>query len=273
MRRFLLVLLFAAIAAPAAVAAPLTVHAHFDDATVQFGEVVHARVTVVVDGSAVRAGSVRVTEDVAPLTVLTEQQGSRAGDVYEFSRTAACLTAQCVADTGIATPKLSPVVVTATLRDGRAIRASATWPALQVRGRVVAADLARARPPFRASVAPPPATYALAPRTLTWLLVAIAILLAAVSAVLAAASVRGLRRRTAARAPTADELERALRLAREAEARPAPDRRRAAGLLARLLRERGARLADTANELAWAQPQPEPEALETLVGDVERTAT
>jgi hypothetical protein len=76
--------------------------------------------------------------------------------------------------------------------------------------------------------------------------------------------------RTRGRAAPADELERALRLAREAELRPPPDRRRAAGLLARLLGERNAALAGSASDLAWREPQPEPGALESLVGDVER---
>jgi hypothetical protein len=41
-------------------------------------------------------------------------------------------------------------------------------------------------------------------------------------------------------------------------------------LLARLLGERDVPLAGDASELAWAEPQPEPEALESLVGEVER---
>jgi hypothetical protein len=44
-------------------------------------------------------------------------------------------------------------------------------------------------------------------------------------------------------------------------------------LLARLLAGRDARLADAARELAWAKPQPEPAALEELVGDVEQRSS
>ena len=67
-----------------------------------------------------------------------------------------------------------------------------------------------------------------------------------------------------------DELARALRLAREAEGRPAPDKRRALGLLARLL---GKPLATEASDLAWRRPPPERESLHALVSEVEREVT
>ncbi|MGZ4389910.1 MAG: hypothetical protein ACXVZL_11070, partial [Gaiellaceae bacterium] len=63
-----------------------------------------------------------------------------------------------------------------------------------------------------------------------------------------------------------------LRLAREAESRPPPDRRRALGLLARLLGSRDGRLATAASELAWAKPQPEREAMSGLVAEIEHEA-
>jgi hypothetical protein len=72
------------------------------------------------------------------------------------------------------------------------------------------------------------------------------------------------------RPASVDELGRALRLAREAERRPEQDRRRALGLLARLLEARDRRLAGTASDLAWSKPTPERDALTTLVRDVER---
>ncbi|MDX6527465.1 MAG: hypothetical protein QOI43_2976, partial [Gaiellales bacterium] len=57
---------------------------------------------------------------------------------------------------------------------------------------------------------------------------------------------------------------------REAESRPPSDRRRALGLLARLLDPRDRRLSVEASELAWAEPEPERAALATFVADVER---
>jgi len=266
LRRAAVVAAAALALAPAAAAKPLVVHARLDDTTVLFGEPIQARVSVVADRS-VRRSSIRVDEDLAPLTVTASAHTARAGSVVEVTRVAVCMTAPCVARTF---PRLRSVVVTATLRDGRSVRATASWPQLSVRGRVVAADLARARPPFRASVAVPPATYRIDPATLAWLLVALAI----VTGLGALALGAGELRRRRARAPRAsrDPLERALRLVREAESRPAPDRRRAAGLLARLLRDRDAPLARTASDLAWAKPQPEPDDLEVLASDTERTA-
>jgi hypothetical protein len=266
MRRFLVLAVLAGVLAPVATAAPLKARAGFDDAAVQFGDVVHTRVTVVVDAS-VRAGSVRVVDDPAPLTTVSPPRTSRVGDVIEVTRDAICLTSECVSDSGSTTPKLAPVVVRAQLKSGRTVQVVLRWPQLTVRGRVTGGDLGRSQPPFRASVLPPAPTYRTSPSTLAWLLEVAAIVAGFAAGGLVLLQVRGWMR-SRGRALPADELERALRLAREAERRPPPDRRRAAGLLARLLGD--APLAGSASDLAWAEPQPEPEALESLVGDVER---
>jgi hypothetical protein len=65
-----------------------------------------------------------------------------------------------------------------------------------------------------------------------------------------------------------DALERALRLAREAERLPVPHRRRALGLLARLLGRD--HLSSAASDLAWSEHKPEPDELEALVSEIER---
>jgi hypothetical protein len=266
MRRFLVLAVLAGVLAPGATAAPLKARAGFDDATVQFGDIVHTRVAVVVDAS-VRAGSVRIVDDPAPLTAVSPPRTSRVGDVIEVTRDAICLTSACVSDAGSTTPKLAPALVRAQLKGGRTVRVVVQWPQLTVRGRVNGGDLGRSQPPFRASVLPPAPTYRTSPGTLAGLLDAAAIVLGLAAAGLVLLHVRGWMR-SRGRAPAADELERALRLAREAERRPPPDRRRAAGLLARLLGD--APLAGSASDLAWAEPPPEPEALESLVGKVER---
>jgi hypothetical protein len=263
MKRLLLALALALVAAPAATAAPLTVRTSFDDATVEFGDVVQAHVAVV------GAGSVSATLDLAPLTPVSPLQTSRHGDAVELTRSFVCLTSACVSDRGIATPKLAPAQVTVHI-GSRLVRVSKPWPPLRIRGRVTNADLSGSRPPFRASLTPPPPSYRMSSDTLAWLLdgAAIVLGLAALALVLAQLRRRAVRRR----APAVDELALAVQLARESEGRPAPDRRRAAGLLARVLRSRDQRLAVTARDLAWARPQPEPDALEELVGDVERGA-
>jgi hypothetical protein len=268
MRTTIALVVLALVGAPAAVAAPLRAQASFDAATVQFGAPIVARVSVVT-GPTVRAGSVRVNDALAPLTSVSPQRLRHVGGVVETTRVVTCISAPCVAAGEVARPRLAPAVVTATLANGRTVRVAAAWPRLAVRGRVSSADLRQAQPPFRASVVPPAPTYRVAPGTLAWLLDGVAVVLGLAALALLAVQARrwSSRRRRGART---DQFERALRLAREAEARPAPDRRRAAGLLARLLDERHAPLAGSATELAWAKPQPEPEALESLVGEAER---
>lgn len=267
-KRVLLVVVLAGVLAPAAAAAPLMARAGFDDATVQFGDLIHTRVSVVLDGS-VRAGSVRVVDDPAPLSTVSLPRTSRVGGVIEVTRDAICLTSACVSDTGSTTPKLAPALVSAQLKNGRTVQVAVRWPQLTVRGRVTGGDLSRSQPPFRASLLPRAPTYRTAPSTVAWLLDAAAIVLGLFAATLVLVQVRRWMRGRVRAAP-ANALERALRLAREAEGRSPPDRRRAAGLLARLLGERDASLAGTASDLAWAERHPEPEALEALVGEVER---
>jgi hypothetical protein len=70
--------------------------------------------------------------------------------------------------------------------------------------------------------------------------------------------------------PPLTGLERALALARAAEERPTPDRRRALGLLARLLGSRDPRLAGAADDLAWSAPAPTSDAVADLVTQVEQ---
>ena len=68
-----------------------------------------------------------------------------------------CLTAPCVARSGVARVGLPLVHASVLARDGRIARASAAWPTLSVRGRVTASDLAASSPPFEADTTPPAA--------------------------------------------------------------------------------------------------------------------
>ena len=274
MRRAVLAVLLAAAVFPGvAAAAPLVVRATFDVSMVEFGGAINAHVVVVLDGARVRPDSFRIVDDVAPLAPLSSARTTRIvhGDTVTVAvaRTYSCYSSACVAANSDATPSLPKVIATVVMRDGKTVRATATWPTLHVRGRVSKADLARSRLPFQADTTPGPPSYRLAPSTLAWLLDGLALVVGLAAVALAAhTGLRLLRRRRVAAA--ADELERALRLAREAEARPAPDRRRALGLLARLLGARNRPLSGAASELAWARPEPEGATLATFVADVER---
>ena len=256
--------------APAAApTAPVAVRASFLPASPAFGDPVTARVVVVVDRDAVRADTLRVRSGLAPLTVLgapsTRRTATGRLETVTITQRAACLTAPCLAPT-IALPR---VHVSVTRRDGTTATASAPWHRFAVRGRVTAADLRAARPRFAAETTPDAPSYRISPGTAAVVLEVVAALAAAGAAALLVLGAAGLVRRRLP-APTGDELARALRLGREAEERPVPDRRRALALLARLLHGRDGTLGEAASDLAWSRPAPERPAVESLVADVER---
>jgi hypothetical protein len=253
-------------------AAPLAVRAGFDRAVVQFGDPVTARVVVVLDRDAVRTQTLRVGDDLAPFTPLAAPvtTRTRAGrlETVTVAQRVACLTEPCLASR----LRLPRVRVSAAGRAGGVATATAPWRTPRLRGRVTAADLARTNPPFGADTSPGAPAYRVAPGAAATALDAVAALAAAgAAALLALEAVAVVRRRR--RAVAGDELARALRLVREAETRPAHDRRRALALLARLLRNRDGELGRTASDLAWSEPAPEPQAVVALVARVEEERT
>jgi hypothetical protein len=255
--------------------APLVVRAGFDPPTATFGDRVVARVVVLLDRSSVRAGTLKLTADVAPLTQLAAPRTTRTNrgsvTVVTYEVPAACLTDGCVATSGDLPLHLPRVTATVATHRGGVVTKVVAWPVLHVHGRVNAADLAGSSPRFRGDATPAPPTYRMAPSTLAALLDVLAVLLVLAGVAVAAYEARRLlQRRRRDRAADGGELERALRLAHEAESRPPPDRRRALGLLARLLDGRNGKLAREASELAWAQPQPEREAMSGLVMEIEQ---
>lgn len=269
------VLLLGRSASPRAAAptAPLIVRAAFEPPAVQFGDVVTAHVVVLLDRGSVRPGTLKLSDDIAPLTQIGVPRTTwlTRGRLTALSveLKGACLTSPCVSRTGEAALHLPRVTVAVSTHDGRVLRAQAVWPVLRIDGRVTAADLVPARPPLRADTAPPAPSYRIAPSTLALLLDVLAALLVAAGVALATYQLVLLERRRG-RAVGGGELELAIRLARQAESRPEPDRRRALGLLARLLDGREGRLAGAASDLAWSRRKPETEAVSELVGEIER---
>ena len=249
--------------------APLVVHTSFDPPAAQFGDRIVARVVVLADRGALETSKLHVTEDVAPLSALGPARVSRTERgrllVVAYELPAVCVTEQCLAKR----LRLPAARAEAPRRDGGVARVKTAWPVLEIRGRVTAADLARSRPPLRGDTSAPAVSYRIAPATLSFLLDLAAVVLAAAGVALAAWRAAVLMRRR--RAPEIrDELERALALVREAETRPPEDRRRAVGLLARLLRPRDERLAGDADDLAWSEPKPPPDELAALAERVTR---
>jgi len=263
----------APLAAPAP-AAPIFLSTGFAQPATEFGDEVDGKVVVLLDNGAVRPETLTLDDGIAPLTSLGAPRTATSTHgrltVVTVTLPGACLTQPCVARSGEVKLALPRVTATVTARDGRTLHASAAWPVLDVHGGVTAADLAPAQPPLRGDTTPPTPAYRIAPSTLAALLDALAVVLvlAGVGLVARELAVRR-RRRLGAESPGA-ELERALALARQAESRPASDRRRALGLLARLLGERDGRLAGEASDLAWSRGRPEGAALAQLVGEIER---
>jgi hypothetical protein len=247
--------------------ARVTVYTSFEQPVVGFGDRVHARAVVMLDAKTDR--DARVTVNVAPLAQLGHVHVTRVTRgrliTLTYDVAASCMFEECIGRGGRKLVKLAPVRVDLPGRAGF----DTPWPPLDVRGRVVAADLQPTQPPLRFDVTPPPVDYRVAPSALATLLTVLAAIFAIAGVGLAGWQFAVLRRERAAWAEPLTELERALAMAREAESRSAPDRRRALALLERLLRPRDARLAREARDLAWSSPPPGPEELDDLVSEVE----
>jgi hypothetical protein len=259
---------FVATRAPAPNVESAPIRTSFEHSVVAFGDRVHARAVVVLDARF--ADQARVAVNVAPLAQLGQTHVTRVeGDglvALTYDIDAVCIYDECVGKGGRKLVHLPDVTVTAP--SGETV-AKAPWPALDVRGRVVAADLQPTEPPLKANVTPPPVDYRIAPATLARVLTVLAALLAAGGVALVGWQLAAILRARAARGEPLTELEHALALAREAESRSAPDRRRALALLERLLRPRDARLAREARQLAWSSPPPDAADLDELVNEVE----
>jgi hypothetical protein len=248
--------------------ATLTVSTSFAPSVVQFGDRVVARVVVLADRHALDTSRLHVTQDIAPLSrlpgahVTRTTRGRLLAVTYEVPAT--CIVDACLAPA----LRLPPARAEAPRRAGGIAHAQARWPSLAVGSRVSATDLKASRPALRADTSAPPISYRIDPATLSYLLDAAAVLLALIGVGLAAwqATVLARRRRTTDRR---SDVAYALELVRQAASRPPEDRRRAVGLLARVLRRDGEQLATTADDLAWSRPKPTPEGLTALADRVD----
>jgi hypothetical protein len=245
---------------PAALASDVQVATSIAPRPMRFGDVIHA--TLVVRGDAAAS----VQEGFSPFQVLrrtssTTSDGGVTVTTVHFDLQ--CLEARCSPGPGPRTISLSP----SRVRVGNAVVA-ARFPQVRVITRVTAQEVATPGRSLRHPISPPPPDYRVAPSTLRWALVAAAIVLVLVALALLA-PLAGSRRRAPAETP-ADALERALALVRAARTRPPPDRRRALALLSRTLRTRAEpAVAQDAADLAWSEPEPDPEHMTRLADRVE----
>jgi hypothetical protein len=256
-----------AVAAPTA---PVTVRTSLDRNAVEFGDPVTAEVLVLLDRNVVRSDDVRISAGLGPLTPLGPATISRTarGPLLAVAYTvrANCMDERCLDTRRPLRIVLPPARVEIPGTQPR----TASWPVLLVRGRVSPADVAQQRPPLRSDATPPPVSWRIAPGSLALALEIAAVVLAVGAVLLGGWTATAFYRERRRNVLAVTGLERALALAREAERRPEPDRRRALGLLARLLGARDTTLADTADDLAWSAPPPSTGALSDFVAQVER---
>jgi hypothetical protein len=248
----------------AAGAAPV-VRASVEPATVGVGDPLVVTVDVAVaEGD---PGDVRIEIDPGPLTALGAPRLERVEGGVRATQRLACLSLDCVPG-----ERARDVVVPPAGAHVGAV--SAAGPTLRVRvvPRVPAAALEPANPPFRRTTTPPPPSYRISPSGLAGMLYGGAAVLGLVALALVALELR--RRRSRVPRAAVDPLVRAVRLVRESAARSSSDRRRALGLLARVLAERGRNpLAETAEAAAWSARPPGPGAANALAGQVDSGAT
>jgi hypothetical protein len=248
---------FAAITAPAATAG-VDVSASVAPAPTLFGDVVHATVRVRAPVEATVEGG------FAPFRVLRSRpshQRTRGGVVTIWRIDLQCLEPECAPGPGSRTVALA----SARVRAGPAV-AVARVPSIVVAPRANARQVASPEAAFLHPTAPVAPTYRFAPSTTRAVLFVAAALLALVAAVLLVPFVRPTRAR-----PEPDPLARALALLRASRERPVPDRRRALGLLSRILRERRGdeAAARAAADLAWSEPEPDSEGITRVADAVE----
>jgi hypothetical protein len=272
MKLLVLALTGSVLAAGGSQPATVDVTATARPATVRVGDSIRYVVRARLGTAGVVASTVRVFADTGPLarigptTTTRTTQGSIL--VVTLEQELACLDLDC-APTDEARRILLPAArVTAQKVAGGLLAATAAPVGFAVLPRVSGADVRAAPPPYRQQTALPPRG-----RGAGRLATALAASTVALAALALGLAIAALRRRTAPR-PTERELTRAIRLLRESATRTAPDRRRAAGLLARLVGSTGApSVAADAAELAWSPPAPEPESAVALAERAERTST
>jgi len=254
---------------------PLASSSSLEPAAPRFGDRVVATATVVV-GEDVDAGSLRAVGGFGPLEIVSgpvaerHEQGGRTE--VGFRWVLVCLSEDCVPGIVPRPIALPPLRVTGEKSDGSPVATVVRWPKLAVVSRVTPSEAAATTPPLRRETRLPPATYRASPGAVAAALDGLAAVLLAAAAVL---GLRGLlrrrRRRAEERLARLTPLERALRYAKESERRPPDDRRRALGLLGRVLGESGSPLGGSASRLAWSPPEPSAGEVVTVVDDVERS--
>lgn len=242
--------------APGAWAADPQVVTSVSPQPARFGDVIHATVTV-------RAGAVaQVQPGFAPFQVLrsTSSHTRSGSDVLTTWR----YDLQCLDPVCAPGPGARKVIVSSSRVLVAGANVVARFPAVRIDPRTTAKQVANPDRYFLQPTAPVPPTYRVSPSTLRLALLGTSLVLVLAAAGLVLPLARG--RSRAAAGDGLDALGSALALVRASLSRPPPDRRRALGLLSRTLRKRGEpQVARAAADLAWSEPEPDPNRMTRLV--------
>jgi hypothetical protein len=235
-----------------------------------------AATATVVAGDDVDAGSLHAVGGFGPLEIVSGPVADRreqAGRTeVRFRWVLVCLSEDCVPGRARRSIALPPLRVTGERRDGSPVATVVRWPKLAVVSRLTPSEAAATTPPLRRETALPPATYRASPGAVAAALDGLAaVLLAAAAALGLHGLLRRRRQRAEERLARLTPLERALLYTRESERRPPDDRRRALGLLGRVLGGSSSPLGGSASRLAWSPPEPSVAEVATVVDDVERS--
>jgi hypothetical protein len=264
--RFALACLVAGIVVPSAGAAQPVVRTGLSPQAILFGDPVQATVVVTVDSRVDDPSTLAISTPTAPWTVAARSAASttRAGALVSrrFTLTIVCRSTACLPAQSSRVFDLPPVTLTVRRRAGGVTPRRAAWPKLVVASRLPPGAAAATDPPFELQTTPPPVAARVSASRAALVLDAAAVLLGLAAVWLTVLEVRRRRRRSAA---AVSPLARALALLREAEQRPAPDRRRALSLLSRVTpRPQETDVADDATVAAWSPDDPTPEQLSEL---------
>jgi hypothetical protein len=249
-----------------------------------FGDVLTARVDVLVDPRKVDPGSIELTPDFRQYAIKSESRRVEGdvghGTTVEFFYAIQCITAPCVALTAqqakAATVtnavRLPPVKLTGRSRDGRAVSESITWPPFVVHSRLSIQEIGLSTPKIEPTFIPPRLSWRVTPDLIGAGLLSGAVLLVLGAGWLGASTLLGDTRRFRVRRIPSNltAVERALRLAEHARKTGELDEERKA--LERLAVELGRMgrgdLARQAGRLAWSEDEPAPDSVTELVDAV-----
>ena len=241
-----------------------------------FGDAIHARLELVVDGNRVDPGSVQIGanfepyRELRPVEITRDDSGSISRIQYDY--VLGCLRARCIPK-GAGRVELGGAAVNYTRR-GSSVADAATieWPPLRAAGRIDPNQLENAAMRAELRNLPEP-TYRVSPRAveLVALLLAVVFAVAAAILILRLLPLDRLARRLGARfADKRSPLEQALALVRESSGAPEEERRALERLAVELRRVRNPSLAHDASRLAWSQAPPADTRIEPLSDDVQR---